>query len=186
MDKEIWKPLKIDGTDNRYEISNYGRARSWCNCNNGKKHKPRILKPGFDKSTGYRKIAIWDNNTSKHKTVAIHRAVCEMFVDNPGNKNYVNHIDFDRQNNHYTNLEWVTAKENSAHSFDRFDNFYWLRRCGEDHGMSKLTDTAVKDIRHQAKTRGRYYGQKELANKYDVSKCTIKDVVSGRTWNHVT
>ncbi len=46
----------------------------------------------------------------------VHRLVAETYIKKPRNKNEVHHIDHDPSNNHYTNLIWVTPKENSRYS----------------------------------------------------------------------
>ena len=43
----------------------------------------------------------------------IHRIVAETYIPNPDSKRYVNHINFIRNDNRISNLEWVTAKENT-------------------------------------------------------------------------
>lgn len=50
------------------------------------------------------------------KAMAAHRMVCKYFHPNPLNKPCVNHKDFNTQNNHFSNLEWVTPQENVEHS----------------------------------------------------------------------
>jgi hypothetical protein len=40
-----------------------------------------------------------------NKTFRIHRLVAELFIDNPSNKLFVNHIDGNKQNNALSNLE---------------------------------------------------------------------------------
>lgn len=43
----------------------------------------------------------------------IHQIVAETYIPNPDSKRYVNHINFIRNDNRISNLEWVTAKENT-------------------------------------------------------------------------
>ena len=93
---EIWKTIiECD----RYEVSNHGRIRR--------------IKTGHlcigNKTKGYRLFQ------SKGYRKMIHRIVGQYFIPNDMNKPYINHIDANRENNHYTNLEWVTPLENTLH-----------------------------------------------------------------------
>ncbi|GAH08158.1 unnamed protein product [marine sediment metagenome] len=49
----------------------------------------------------------------KRKLINIHRLVAKAFIPNPGNKELVDHIDRNKQNNNSNNLRWATPKENS-------------------------------------------------------------------------
>jgi hypothetical protein len=64
-----------------------------------------------DNGNGYKVINLYNNG--KQKSSYVHRLVAKHFVPNPNNYKYVDHIDRNKDNNHYTNLRWVTASENT-------------------------------------------------------------------------
>ena len=118
---EIWKPIK--GYEGHYEISNLGRVRSldrhiaqktkggvWVI----KTYKGRILKPGADKD-GYFQVSLC--KCGKPIQRKVHRLVAEAFIAKVPGKDIINHIDSNKQNNNYTNLEWCTTSENIKHSY---------------------------------------------------------------------
>lgn len=64
---------------------------------------------------GYMQINLFTNDGRRKKEL-VHRLVAMTFIPNDKKLPAVNHIDRVRDNNHVTNLEWVTHKENVAKS----------------------------------------------------------------------
>lgn len=102
--KEIWKD--IINYEGLYQISNFGNIRS--------SYTNKLLKPSEDKFGYVRFSAIKDK---KQKTLRIHRLVALYFIPNKNNYSQINHIDGNKSNNHYTNLEWCTDSENKKHAY---------------------------------------------------------------------
>lgn len=123
---------------------------------------PKKLTPYIDR-VGYMSIAL---NT--HEKWFIHRLVATLFIDNPKNLPCVNHIDGNKQNNHYTNLEWCTHAENSKHAYDK-----GLLKIDESRIDYFKDDTRVKALRILAKE----FNQYELAVIFRVSQvCISKNI----------
>jgi hypothetical protein len=105
---EQWKA--IAECNGEYYISDHGRVKSM------KFGKERILKP-CPNTQGYLMVFVagkWE----KQRCNTIHRLVAKTFIPNPENKKEINHKDGNKLNNHISNLEWMTHKENIQHAWD--------------------------------------------------------------------
>lgn len=63
-----------------------------------------------DNGNGYKHFTVQTDGLSKRHYV--HRAVAEVFQDNPENKLEVDHIDGDKSNNSAQNLQWINREDN--------------------------------------------------------------------------
>ena len=76
-------------------------------------YQGKILKPDIDKG-GYLQVVLSKN--SELTTRKIHRLVASAFVVNNNPKyTQINHIDENKENNVYTNLEWCDADYNNEY-----------------------------------------------------------------------
>lgn len=113
---EIWLPVR--GYEGLYEVSDKGRVRSLDRkviYSTGREvlHRGRILKDTAGKA-GYPQVVL--TKDKEKKNYSVHRLVAEAFIPNPENKEQVNHIDRNKENNNISNLEWVTHQENADHA----------------------------------------------------------------------
>jgi hypothetical protein len=102
LNVEVWK--SIDGYES-YAISSFGRVK---NTKTG-----RILKAA-DNKDGYLRINLCEDAT--RKTFTVHRLVACAFINNPNDKECVDHKNNDKTNNHISNLRFATNKENQQNS----------------------------------------------------------------------
>jgi hypothetical protein len=151
ISKEEWKDIK--GYEGFYKISNHGRVKSLQRViiyPDGI-HK-KTIKEGImnvcDNGNGYKCVYLAKNGIRKMKY--IHRLVAECFIPNIENKRYINHKDFNKENNFFDNLEWCSQKENVNYSINNMKH--------ENGNNKRKSKTGYKYI---------YYRPKE--NKYRVS-----------------
>ena len=100
MTTEEWRVIKDFPN---YSVSNFG------NVMNNQRNK--LMKLNI--KTGYYHVSLV--NDSYKKTFKVHRLVALAFIENPENKTDVNHEDKNKLNNHFSNLTWMTRKENNQH-----------------------------------------------------------------------
>lgn len=116
MNEEIWKA--IPNYEGSFEVSNYGNFRSldrfvpsrW----GGVRKYPGKSLLVEEMQDGYKRIVLMKDGNKKR--FMCHRLVAQVFIENPHNKPYINHIDGNRGNNCVENLEWCTKSENEQHA----------------------------------------------------------------------
>ncbi len=141
MNKMLEEYKVIPGYEGRYEISNFGRIRS-----NAKEGKWKHLWLRIN-VYGYNEVCLWLKRKVFYKRV--HRLVAEAFIHNPDNKPQVNHIDSNKLNNHYLNLEWATPMEDAIHRLKnelqpKGKKHYAYGKFGAAHKSAKIVlDTAT-------------------------------------------
>lgn len=116
--KEEWKD--VEGYESLYQVSNLGRVKSlekhflraYKDSYRTRTIPAKILKP-FPTRTGYLLVKLTQNKTAK--CFQVHRLVANAFIPNPQHKPQVNHINGVKTDNYISNLEWVTAQENTFH-----------------------------------------------------------------------
>lgn len=62
-------------------------------------------------------MVVLTSQNGARNSVKVHRLVAIAFVDNPENKEQVNHKDKNKLNNNSSNLEWCSQEENQQHQF---------------------------------------------------------------------
>ena len=116
-EKEIWKP--IFNYEEYYMISSWGRLLNLERKVRCKNNKYRIIKEkiltNLINNSGYQIVNLSKYN--KQKIFKINRLVAIHFIPNPENKPQVNHLDGNKINDYYKNLEWCTSKENIKHAW---------------------------------------------------------------------
>jgi len=175
---EIWKKIK----GYQYEVSNTGKVRTIERIVSFGSQK-RLIKQktlkSYKASEKYPIVALCKD--AKHKTFRVHRLVALAFIPNKHNKKEVNHIDSDKGNNNFKNLEWSTRKENAKHA--KINNLYNSPK-GEKCKVSKLKNNQVYEIRNLVSKNDLTI--MEIACKFNVGLTTIRNIRDGITWKHLS
>jgi hypothetical protein len=150
-ENEIWKEIPFEIIDkNNYYVSNKG----------GFKNNKNVIIKNHKSFSGYKRINV--NN----KSYLFHRLVALTFLENPENKEFVNHIDGNKLNNQLTNLEWATCLENNMHTIQT--------------GLSNSTKIVIQYDKNMNKLN-EFYSIVECSEFLNISTSCVSDNCRGKT-----
>jgi hypothetical protein len=176
--KEKWTPIVIDveGVEKppRYEVSNFGRLRSFQNNEKGEIIKGSVIQ-------GYKSLNI---RLPKGKSFNryVHKLIAETFVEKPSiDHKFVIHLDFDKQSNHYENLKWVTKDEMVAHN--KLNPAVINKPIPRRTKNYKLTETKVRMIKKMLQHDNTRL--KMIAKQFGITHTQLNRIRSGENWGYV-
>ena len=151
---ENWKD--VVGYEGHFMVSESGKVKS---LDRKQKRSDGTIYPvkgkqltPFVSNAGYLRIALRKNG--KQIKYSVHRLVAEAFLPKELGREFVNHIDKDKTNNHFSNLEWVSMLENACHRYDKtkttskYTGVSWIK--------AKQKFVAIMQINGKQKTIGTF------------------------------
>ena len=185
---ETWK--SIVGFKGIYEVSSRGRVRSlyrkvpqrnrWGNIH-FKTIKESILSQRIEKN-GYKRIMLYSGDMTNGASFSVHRLVALSFVDGESvERNEVNHIDCNKSNNDFKNLEWVTTRENISHAIK---NGLMINNRGERSHYSKISKDVVMEIAKELIVGNQ--SNNAISKRFNLSRSAIDRINNGKAWFDLT
>ncbi|MGR3810664.1 NUMOD4 domain-containing protein [Jiulongibacter sp. NS-SX5] len=173
---EQWQRIVIEGVEKppHYEVSNLGRLKSFQNNPDGKFLKGSVIQ-------GYRSLNI---RLPKGKSFNryIHKLVAEFYVEKPSEEHgFVIHKDYDKHNNVYTNLAWVTKDGMIEHN--KSNPNVLNRKRPVTSKNYKLNESKVKMIKKLLKKDSTRL--KMIAKQFGITHTQLNRIRSGENWGHV-
>ena len=171
----------------RYAISNFGRLISYTD----EFEDGRLLKGST--TQGYRifryKIRTHTGKL-KHFHKFFYQMVAEHFVSQPSDDHqYVIHVDFNKENDFYKNLKWVTKEEMYEHMRNNPNSIAGQKRSHESRlrngNGTKLSSTQVMHIKKRLQDPNRKTRMKLLAKQFGISEMQLYRIKSGENWGHI-
>ena len=171
---EEWRP--VVGYEGLYLVSESGVVKSLWSGRGSRGHE--YLLAQIPDSKGYFRVGL-TNDELGQKWRRVHILVAQAFVGPRPAGLQLNHRDGNKTNNHWSNLEYVTASENSTHAV-KMGLRHALR--GSAHKMSKLTEEQVKEIRERYVPGA---NSKQLAREFGIDQSNVWLIGTREAWAHL-
>lgn len=169
---EEWAVIPF--TDSPYEVSNYGRIKSFY----GQDEEGKILNGGS--INGYPVVGL--KVAGKYRSYCIHKLVAEFFVPKgEADEIIVIHKDWDKQNNHYKNLEWVNSDYSRKRTIKRLKEDQ--KNDGKSVTNSKLRAEDILLLKKMLKNGVR---QNVIAKLFAISEMQVTRIKRSENWSHIS
>lgn len=137
------------------------------------KRTGRKLTP-FKGRDGYMQV-VRSNVDGSHYHLRVHRIFAELFIPNPNNYGYINHIDSDKTNNSLDNLEWCSNSQNVYHGW-------------HSGNRTHKNNTAVEVYTLDGEFVNEYPSIRKLAEDLHVDRHKVARILKGElnnTYNYI-
>jgi hypothetical protein len=186
LDKEIWTNVANPYFKDYYLVSNLGRVKSLDRLMLRSNGRPLVVKSRILKmhvgGQGYVRVILSHNSVSK--MYQVHKLMLLSFLGKPPKGHVTRHLNGDPGYNKLFNLKFGTLSQNQL---DR--RRHGTDQRGENNPTVKLSEKEVIEIRNtvlpMSELRVKRGSIKDLAEKFGVSKSTIRSIRSGKGWQHV-
>lgn len=112
----------------------------------------------------------------------VHRLVSQLFVSGYFDGAVVNHKDGIKDNNKFTNLEWVTQSYNVQHAYD--NNLTDInKKLGSNNPRSRINEKLAKKICERLKKGERVV---RIYERYGLTKSIVLSIKKKKSWVHVS
>lgn len=128
-----------------------------------------------------------ENSRRKNFGALTHRLVAQYFIEQPSAKHiFVAHLDFDKANNHHSNLKWMTSEENIKH---QQNSPYVIKAKAIANINRPVRITRSKLTIHQVMVIKKKINEdvplRKLAKRYNVSETQLLRIKRGINWANI-
>lgn len=126
-------------------------------------------------SKGYQMVGLTKDDGTK-ANYYVHRLVAAAFCEGYEECLQVNHLDGNKSNNYYKNLEWVTRSENMIHAFrnglvgKEIDNFMMTEEVV--HKICRLLEQGARPI--------------DVAEMFGVTPFNVQDILEKKSFKYIS
>ena len=128
----------------------------------------------------------------KSKTYKLHRVVAELFVPNPENKKYIDHINTVRTDNRAENLRWCTQKENNNNPLtlqkykkSNAKNIKLANKAFVEKHRKQVQCIETGEICSSAKEADEYYSLKRGSVNHSANPKDSRKTAAGYHWRYI-